>query len=471
MDVQFDAKATLNTDALPWLETQLGIGKITADQILENEGKNKDVVTGHELSLPQRWEAEEAKRVESLLEGDALIQFKASCGKEHKWITIPPIRYKNQNLRSEHWRFSALRRLRLPVHPFPDGVPCPACPKGKGWLDQFGDHAVTCPCGVSRILRHDAGGRDVLFTFAKNAGLRPLREQHCVGLEKNHRCDVLLPAFHEDGRGEVVDVFYTDIRSGDGAKETARNGAGAAALHYGRTVKEPKYATLDPTLYKFTPFGIETSGALSKPALTLVEKLEEKAAAIKSPAQGTLLSKLSLECARHCGAMIAERQPLEESHTTPKLLKIEQRNNLLQREAIRRREEETKRIIIREAKTPRRDPTGSTSRVQKLNAPSDRSISAPVEYKKDKIGPLVRPQTRPAYGPVRTRPPVIPPSPTPLPTQPQTRVMATTNQNFIGQPVFIHPHYPLLFNTPLPIPPHSDVIFPKNHPPDPTINE
>ena len=59
-------------------EKQLGERKIDADQILENEGKFREDVTGHELSLPQRCEIAEAKHVESPLKGDPLIQFKAS---------------------------------------------------------------------------------------------------------------------------------------------------------------------------------------------------------------------------------------------------------------------------------------------------------------------------------------------------------------------------------------------------------
>ena len=59
-------------------EKQLGERKIDADQILENEGKFREDVTGHELSLPQRCEAAEANRVEGLVKGDALLQFKAS---------------------------------------------------------------------------------------------------------------------------------------------------------------------------------------------------------------------------------------------------------------------------------------------------------------------------------------------------------------------------------------------------------
>ena len=63
------------------------------------------------------------------------------------------------------------RRLRAPVYD-EDGF-CPCC---GDLLDKWGDHALTCPCGGDRTVRHNAI-RNVCFEEASHAGMRPEREK------------------------------------------------------------------------------------------------------------------------------------------------------------------------------------------------------------------------------------------------------------------------------------------------------
>ena len=223
----------------------------------------------------------------------------------------------------------------------PEGK-CPACFK---WLDAFGDHAVCCASGGSRILRHDSG-RDILVCYAKTAGIKAAKEQQCAGSERP--ADALLRGLANNGKADVVDLCYTDIRSGENAAKIAKDGAGAAAEAYGAAVKGPKLDKLNNQLYNPHAFAVETSGAFSPTALALIKAIEAHRRQIcptneKRIESSPLLTSLSVDCQRHCSAMICERMPIHEEKQLPKLLRIERRNIALEVEAKEREEKAEKR--------------------------------------------------------------------------------------------------------------------------------
>jgi hypothetical protein len=98
------------------------------------------------------------------------------------WLHAPPIPGLGLHIPSDSFRTALKFRLGLPLF---DAVgPCPALsregePCGEE-MDVFGDHALCCHYGTSRVFRHNAL-RDILAHTAKAAGLS------AVVVEKKHQ--------------------------------------------------------------------------------------------------------------------------------------------------------------------------------------------------------------------------------------------------------------------------------------------
>jgi len=69
------------------------------------------------------------------------------------------------------FRVMMQRRLRMPI--FDKSFLCPLCEQS---MDVYGDHALTCPCGGDRTVRHNAL-RNVSARFFRAAGLQPELEK------------------------------------------------------------------------------------------------------------------------------------------------------------------------------------------------------------------------------------------------------------------------------------------------------
>ena len=86
------------------------------------------------------------------------------------WLLAPPIPGLGLSLRSENFRAALKFRLGLPL--FEKGLQCPAISKSGeicgDELDVFGDHALCCHFGTSRLFRHNQV-RDILGHSAKAA--------------------------------------------------------------------------------------------------------------------------------------------------------------------------------------------------------------------------------------------------------------------------------------------------------------
>ena len=98
------------------------------------------------------------------------------------------------------------RRLRAPVYD-EDGR-CPCCGQV---LDKWGDHALVCPCGGDRTVRHNAV-RNTCFEDAQAAGLRPERET--AGLLQERPESDELPAPTRPRARRPADVWLPRGKSG-----------------------------------------------------------------------------------------------------------------------------------------------------------------------------------------------------------------------------------------------------------------
>ena len=82
-------------------------------------------------------------------------------------------------------------------------------------MDRYGDHALVCPCGGDRTIRHNAI-RNVAYAEAVGAGLQPEKEKagllpgrpredgHPVEASLRRPADVYLPR-GQGNRGEILD--------------------------------------------------------------------------------------------------------------------------------------------------------------------------------------------------------------------------------------------------------------------------
>ena len=87
------------------------------------------------------------------------------------WLHAAPNKEMGTQMDSELFRLSLARRARVRL--LDDFATCPCCGAA---LDAYMDHALVCPCGGDRTLRHNAL-RDDTYIEAQEAGVRCEREK------------------------------------------------------------------------------------------------------------------------------------------------------------------------------------------------------------------------------------------------------------------------------------------------------
>ena len=152
------------------------------------------------------------------------------------WLTAPPVEDRRE-IDAPLFQICVKRRLRVPI--FEEDGLCVCCGQV---MDKWADHALVCPCGGDRTVRHNAL-RNVVHEEASNAGLRPEREKAGLlpprpaaeGVDdsstRNGRrpADVWLPR-GPSGAGEALDFAVTSgLRS-----DTFRTVAGAPTAVFQR---------------------------------------------------------------------------------------------------------------------------------------------------------------------------------------------------------------------------------------------
>ena len=119
----------------------------------------------YRLSLSQRCELHEQRRVFKIMNRKEQLHLQASMGASQVWVNVLPLKWKNWNLEPSEWLVSTRRRLFLDVRP--NEGRCPSC----SWhvIDKKGEHAITCHGAYSTSLRLHAI-RDLIGQACRQAG-------------------------------------------------------------------------------------------------------------------------------------------------------------------------------------------------------------------------------------------------------------------------------------------------------------
>jgi hypothetical protein len=126
------------------------------------------------------------------------------------WLLAPPIPGLGLSLRNDNFRVALKFRLGLPL--FDSGLLCPATSKTTGVvcgeeLDVFGDHALCCHFGTSRLFRHNQM-RDIFGHSAKAAGLSAvvIEKKNQITGSKKKPGDITVHQYHRGFSSTAFDV-------------------------------------------------------------------------------------------------------------------------------------------------------------------------------------------------------------------------------------------------------------------------
>ncbi len=202
------------------------------------------------------------------------------------WWTVVPSRVLG--LKFDRPEFLAIVRWWLGVPLFPQGG---VCPEGRcsEQLDVFGDHAVCCPFGPSRIARHD--GVNSVWAFSlKSAGFVARTEVYTDPESNRRSADTLVDSW-EYGRQAAHDWVISHalqksaLDSGGGEPDYAVRQAEARKDSYAK--KRCEEAGLD-----FIPLAMDTFGGLGADASRAIGVAVARARIFRSSA----LSDRSTSC-------------------------------------------------------------------------------------------------------------------------------------------------------------------------------
>jgi hypothetical protein len=184
------------------------------------------------------------------------------------WLTAPPAE-DGREVDAPLFKVALKRRLRAPVYD-EDGF-CPCC---GGVLDRWGDHALVCPCGGDRTIRHNSL-RDIVFEEALEGGVRPEREKAGLlpqrptadglpvsPLSGNGRrpADVWLPR-GPNGGGEALDFAVTSGMRADIFRQAAQTPE-LVFSHYAKHKREylQTAKSCEEAGFRFVPVILEAHG-------------------------------------------------------------------------------------------------------------------------------------------------------------------------------------------------------------------
>ena len=159
-----------------------------------------------------------------------------------QWLVAPPCSDHGTLLDGELFRISAKRRIRArfcTTH-----ASCPLCGDA---LDLYMDHALVCPCGGDRTVRHNLVCKD-LTSDLKCLGLNPVQEKpgllpiansdlegnagnfRSVGRNGRRPADVWIPLW-ENGRGTAVDTALTSGLAGSWLQKVVQDPNGPTVFY------------------------------------------------------------------------------------------------------------------------------------------------------------------------------------------------------------------------------------------------
>ena len=221
-----------------------------------------------------------------------------------QWLTAPPNADNGTLLDGELFRVAAKRRIRMRFREAPGA--CCLCGQA---LDSFSDHALVCPCGGDRTVRHNivqctltnSLRLEGLSPIPEKPGLLPVRPGHegnagrerTGGIGTRRPADVWIPSW-QNGRGAAVDIAITSGLAGSWLQRVLRDPAGPTVV-YEEFKREDRDTAVQCAAQGFdlVPFIMEAhSGCLGADATALCQKLGRKYASRTGTDPGTAISEL-----------------------------------------------------------------------------------------------------------------------------------------------------------------------------------
>ena len=134
-----------------------------------------------------------------------------ACAMPHAsdWLHAPPIPALGLNIPSSAFRTAMKFRLGLPLYDGP--FPCPATSRDHepcgDTMDVYGDHALCCHNGTSRVFRHN-NVRDILGHSARSAGLSSvvIEQKNQIAGSKKKPGDITVQQYHRGFHSSAFDV-------------------------------------------------------------------------------------------------------------------------------------------------------------------------------------------------------------------------------------------------------------------------
>ena len=230
------------------------------------------------------------------------------------WLHAPPIPGLGLHLKSESFRMALKFRLGMPI--FDSPFPCPAQAKDGATcgvaMDVYGDHAICCNHGTSRVFRHN-NLRDILAHAAKAAGLSAVavEKKNQIAGSKRKPGDITVQQYH---RGFSTSAFDVTVAHPLQKKhiEVAMSEAGVVAqeAQTGNCRNPFRFA------WRKASISCRWHGNLSGGATESVHEVVRKWTNLEAARGGcspalirqTLYSQISCCLQRHLGQAILDRQ-------------------------------------------------------------------------------------------------------------------------------------------------------------------
>jgi hypothetical protein len=239
-----------------------------------------------------------------------------ACTMSHAsdWLLAPPIPGLGLHIPSDSFR-TALK-FRLGMELFDGPFPCPAKSKGgdacEVEMDVFGDHALCCHHGTSRVFRHN-NLRDILAHTAKAAGLSAVvveKKNQIAGSTKKPG-DITVQQYHRGFQSSAFDVTVAHPLQKKHI-DVAMSEAGVAAQEAHDRKLQKSLAVCSAEGLHFVPLAWESTGGATDSVHETIRKWTDMEAARGGYShliiRQTLYSQISCCLQRHLAQAVLDRQ-------------------------------------------------------------------------------------------------------------------------------------------------------------------
>jgi hypothetical protein len=232
------------------------------------------------------------------------------------WLLTAPIQGLGLNLPNDNFRMALKFRLGLSL--FEPGLSCPASSSKSGEvcgeeLDVFGDHALCCHFGTSRVFRHNHV-RDIFGHAAKAAGLSAvvIEKKNQISGSKKKPGDITVQQYHRGFSSSAFDVTvahplqkkYIDVAMDD---------AGVAAQEAHDRKHQKALEVCKEEGLHFVPLAWESTGGATETVHETIRKWTNLEAARGGYPVATirqfLYAQVSCCLQKHLAQAVIDRQP------------------------------------------------------------------------------------------------------------------------------------------------------------------